>query len=182
MKMTLMIIMSMLTMITMIIMMMMMMMMTIIAGSKPNEWSVWGRQVSHQAGSSSDWWRLDAQQNFTTYYKVQMILWSVLVLPMSINTIIRRERICVQPLLQSMWSQIRWLRAFLQRPHWVVFCDNLWLSFLQNLCLYSWHFGTLIADTGAFLASAKGLKPEGRGDILLHDTDLLLAHNKVARY
>ena len=173
MKMTLMIMMSMLTMITMIIMMMM----TIIAGSKPNEWSVWGRQVSHQAGSSSDWWRLDAQQNFTTYYKVQMILWSVLVLPISIITIIRRERICVQPLLQFMWSQIRWLRAFLQRPHWVGSCDNLWLSFL-----YSWHFGTLIDDAGAFLGSAKGLKPEGRGDILLHDTDLLLVHNKVERW
>jgi len=33
---------------------------------------------------------------------------------------------------------------------------------------------------GAFLASAKEVKPEARGDILLHDTDLLLAHNKAA--
>merc|ERR1711990_323345 len=33
---------------------------------------------------------------------------------------------------------------------------------------------------GAFLASAKGVKPEARGNILLHDTDLLLAHNKAA--
>jgi len=33
---------------------------------------------------------------------------------------------------------------------------------------------------GAFLASAKEMKPEERGDILLHDTDLLLAHNKAA--
>lgn len=33
---------------------------------------------------------------------------------------------------------------------------------------------------GAFLASAKDVKPEARGDLLLHDTDLLLAHNKAA--
>jgi len=33
---------------------------------------------------------------------------------------------------------------------------------------------------GAFLASAKEAKPDARGDILLHDTDLLLAHNKAA--
>ena len=37
-------------------------------------------------------------------------------------------------------------------------------------------------DAGAFLASAKELKPEARGDILLHNTDVLLAHNKVARW
>ena len=36
-------------------------------------------------------------------------------------------------------------------------------------------------DAGAFLTSAKEAKPEARGDILLHDTDLLLAHNKVRR-
>ena len=36
-------------------------------------------------------------------------------------------------------------------------------------------------DPGAFLASAKDVNPEARGNILLHDTDLLLAHNKVAR-
>ena len=35
------------------------------------------------------------------------------------------------------------------------------------------------SNLGAFLASAKDVKPEARGDLLLHDTDLLLVHNKV---
>jgi len=33
---------------------------------------------------------------------------------------------------------------------------------------------------GAFLASVKAVNPEARGNILLHDTDLLLAHNKAS--
>ena len=33
--------------------------------------------------------------------------------------------------------------------------------------------------TGSFLASAKEAEPEVKGDLLSHNTDLLLAHNKV---
>ena len=71
-------------------------------------------------------------------------------------------------------------RSFNDPIGWVL--DNLcilviWMSFFLLLFLNLIKFD----DAGAFLASAKGVKPEERGDILLHDTDLLLAHNKVAR-